>query len=152
MGDWLKDREHLLRLALLFAVGFTVFLIARAVLIPEGFGEYGHYRAGAIDDNRARPVKFAGQVACADCHGDVLETKAAGKHGTVRCEACHGALAAHAEDPASVVPEKPKAEVLCPVCHQKNVARPATFPQVDPKEHSGGESCSECHQPHSPGF
>jgi hypothetical protein len=38
----------------LFAVGLTAFLLLRWLMVPEGFGELGHYRVGAIADNRAR--------------------------------------------------------------------------------------------------
>jgi hypothetical protein len=31
----------------------------RAALVPDGFGKYGHYRAGAIVDARSRPLKYA---------------------------------------------------------------------------------------------
>ena len=70
--------------------------------------------------------------------------------GDVACEACHGALANHAADPASVVPIKLDAAVLCARCHQANTAKPSTFPQVIAEEHSAGIACDTCHQPHSP--
>jgi hypothetical protein len=50
----------------------------------------------------ARPVNFAGHQACEDCHTDVLEKKKSGKHVHVNCEACHGPLAKHVDDPGSV--------------------------------------------------
>jgi hypothetical protein len=122
----------------------------RAALVPEGFGELGHYRPGAIEDNRAKGVKFAGHLACLECHEDVGSEKAQGAHAGVRCEACHGALAEHAADPASVTPARPETTALCVVCHAANVAKPKGFPQVVPAEHSGGASCSDCHRPHRP--
>ena len=145
-----KDNEHLLRLAAVVAVGVLLLIFLRTQFIPKSFGQYGHYRADALKDITARPVAFAGQKACAECHGDVLEHKTAGKHTTVRCEACHGALANHAADPASVVPQLPDTRVLCARCHEANSAKPKNFPQVNAKEHSGGEKCNTCHQPHSP--
>ncbi len=152
MGGRFHDREHFVRLLGLFAAGFVVFLIARAVLVPKGFGEYGHYRAGALADVASRPITFAGRAACADCHSDVADLKKAGKHAGLGCEACHGPLAAHAADPTTAKAAKPVPSTLCPVCHTKNVAKPSKFPQVDPKEHASGASCSECHKPHSPGI
>jgi len=47
-----KDVEHLVRLAALFAAGLLVFSIARAELVPAGFGTLGHYRASAIEERR----------------------------------------------------------------------------------------------------
>jgi len=147
-----KDSEHLLRMAGLFALGVPIFFVARAVLIPEGFGEMGHFRSGSLIDNRERPLHFAGAKVCADCHEDVLSVLSGGRHAGVRCEACHGPLADHASDPAAAAAKRPDPVALCPVCHQENQARPATFPQVDAKEHSSGASCSDCHKPHSPGM
>lgn len=146
----LKDAEHLVRLAVAFAVVLVVFLLVRAHFVPKSFGQYGHYRGDALGELSSKPIAFAGHQTCEECHGDVLEVKKAGKHAGVNCEACHGALAAHAADPASVVPQLPDTAVLCARCHEENIAKPKTFPQVVSKEHSGGALCKNCHVPHSP--
>ena len=153
LGQRFKDLEHLLRVAALFAGGLVLFLVLKAALVPKGFGTYGHYRAGAREDARARPVVFAGADDSAACHSDVAEAKHAGKHAGVRCEACHGPLASHAlaDDPAAAKPQRPTAE-LCLVCHAKNVARPAGFPQVQLKDHAEPGTCLECHKGHQPGL
>jgi len=146
----LKDAEHLLRLAAAFLAVLLLFLFMRTLFVPKSFGTYGHYRADALEDIRARPVAFAGHKACEDCHEDVVQMKTAGKHAIVNCEACHGALKKHVEDPASVVPQLPDTGVLCARCHEANLAKPKSFPQVATKDHSGGEKCKTCHQSHSP--
>jgi len=145
-----KDAEHLLRVALVFAVAIIAFLLLRAVLVPRSFGEYGHYRGNAIAEVAAHPVSFAGHEACEVCHSDVLAVKHDGKHAGVNCEACHGALAKHADDPATVQPPKLDTAVLCARCHQANAAKPKSFPQVVAADHSAGLPCETCHQPHSP--
>jgi hypothetical protein len=150
MGDVLGHKGHLLRVAALFGVGVVVFLVLQALLMPEGFGAHGHYRSGALDDSRARRLGHAGQQACVECHADVAGLKAKGRHGGVRCEACHGPLAVHAADPSATKVGRPEPQVLCARCHEHNAARPSGFPQVDVGEHSGGESCITCHQPHDP--
>ena len=124
--------------------------LARALLVPEGFGVYGPYRAGAIEDNRSRVPGFAGRAACADCHDEVVKAKAAGRHAGIGCESCHGALGAHAADPSAVAPEKPSVDTVCLACHLQLQARPKKFPQVEPKSHAEGNGCGDCHQPHSP--
>ncbi len=143
-------RGHLVRVAALFVAGIVVFLVLQALMVPKGFGAYGHYRPGAIDDNRARPLAHAGRDACVECHADVWEVLQKGKHAGVRCEGCHGPLARHAEDPSVGKAVKPDPKVLCARCHQENAARPASFPQVDAAGHSGGESCTSCHKAHDP--
>ncbi len=95
-------------------------------------------------------MSFAGRAACEECHEEVVEARKGSKHAQVNCEACHGALAAHAEDPASVKPQLPDVKTLCRTCHEKLVGRPAAFPQVDVKDHAGDEPCSSCHRPHHP--
>lgn len=150
MSRRFEDAEHLVRLALLFAAGVLVFLAVRALLVPEGFGELGHYRPGAIADNRLREPVFAGRVACLDCHDDVDATKATGAHAGVGCESCHGPLALHAADPDALKPKLPDVTTLCVRCHARSASRPKTFPQVDPVPHAEGNDCSDCHPPHRP--
>jgi uncharacterized CHY-type Zn-finger protein len=145
-----KDAGHLVQLAVACAVVIVVLVLVRAHFVPKSFGEYGHYRGNALAELASKPIVFAGHQACEDCHSDVLTVKKAGKHVGVNCEACHGPLAKHAEDPASVVPQLPDTAVLCARCHEENIAKPKTFPQVVSAEHSGGVVCKSCHQPHSP--
>jgi hypothetical protein len=147
----LKDREHLLRVVGLFVAGVFVFLVLRGLLVPKDFGKYGHYRAGAVDDVRATTPVFAGRQACADCHTDVPDVLKKGKHAGVACEACHGPLARHAEDPEKQKPMKLDPRRLCLTCHTTNVAKPLKFPQIDPAEHGEGDPCTSCHTtPHQP--
>jgi hypothetical protein len=145
-----KDAGHLFRLAGVFVAGIVLFLIIRGFLVPKSFGEYGHYRGNAIAELAARPVKFAGHQTCETCHADVLEKKKDGRHAHVNCEACHGPLAGHADDPTSVTPAKLDTAMLCARCHEENAAKPKSFPQVATAEHSTGLPCDTCHQPHSP--
>jgi hypothetical protein len=145
-----KDAGHLFRFAGLFVFAFVVFWAIRGYVVPKSFGQYGHYRGNAIGEIAARPVHFAGHDTCETCHTDVQDVKKNGKHAHVNCEACHGALAKHADDPASVTPPKLDTAVLCVRCHAATAAKPKGFPQVSPEEHSTGLPCETCHQPHSP--
>ncbi|MGA2084980.1 MAG: multiheme c-type cytochrome [Terracidiphilus sp.] len=147
-----KDAPHLFRFAGVFVFAFLVFLVVRHYVVPKSFGQYGHYRGNAIGEIAAHPIKFAGHEACESCHTDVLDVKAKGKHANVNCEACHGALAKHADDPSSVTPVKPDTAVICARCHTTSAAKPKGFPQVVPEEHSTGLPCETCHKPHSPGM
>lgn len=152
MKKTLRDAGHLLRPLIMFAAGTLLFLVVRQAVIPKGFGQYGHFRPGALDDVRGRALHFAGHEVCAGCHDDVAAKKSAGKHAGVACEACHGPQVKHAnaDDPSAQKPVLPDTAVLCARCHEKNVAKPAKFPQQNTKEHSGGMACKECHTAHSP--
>jgi len=147
-----RDSAHLIRPALVLVGALGLFVVIRAAVIPKGFGEYGHYRPGALDLVRSKPISYAGQDTCVLCHEDQAKVRASGKHAKVACEACHGPLAKHANDPGSLKPVRPDTTVLCRRCHEKDVAKPEKFPQVATAEHSGGAACNTCHQPHSPGF
>lgn len=145
-----QDSGHLFRLAIVFAGALVAFLIVRAMLVPQSFYEYGHYRGAALGELAAKPINYAGHQACEMCHSDIAETKSHGKHAHVNCESCHGPLDKHAEDPTALKPTLPDTAVICARCHQKNIAKPVAFPQVDAPEHSSGVECKTCHNPHTP--
>jgi cytochrome c554/c'-like protein len=145
-----KDANHLLRLAAVFAAGFVIFIVLRGFLVPKSFGQYGHFRGDALAEIKSQPLHYAGHGTCETCHSDVLEQKVKGKHVRVNCEACHGPLAKHADDPGGTAPEKLDTAKLCVRCHEANTAKPKWFPQVVSADHSAGLACSECHKPHDP--
>jgi len=148
----LKDAGHLFRFAGLFVIAFLLFWVIRGYVVPKSFGQYGHYRGAALSDIASHPVKFAGHQACETCHTDIAGAKIKGAHAHVNCEACHGALAAHADDPTSLTPPRPDTAALCARCHTASAAKPKGFPQVEPADHSGGAPCQTCHNPHNPAF
>jgi hypothetical protein len=150
MSGGFKDKQHLVRMAGLFAVGISAFLVLRVVMVPAAFGVYGHYRAGALDDVRARPVRYAGRAACADCHGDVVAARHGSRHERIGCEACHGPLMAHVQAGGEKKPARPDSRVLCPRCHAASPWKPKTYPQVIVAEHSPEGPCIACHKPHAP--
>lgn len=149
MGDGFKDREHLFRVAALFLLGIVIFLGARHYFVPKDFGLYGHYRAGALADIRARPIAYAGQKACVECHSDVGELKATQRHAHLSCETCHGPLAAHAGGDVPK-PPRPEGRQICIRCHAANKSKPKFLPQVVIADHAPDGACIECHKPHAP--
>ncbi len=153
MSGWFKDKEHLVRMASLFAVGIGAFLVLQYAFVPAGFGRYGHYRPGALDDNRdpaKHPVHYAGRAACEDCHGDVVEARKGSRHERIGCEACHGPSARHASNPTEVKPTRPDPRAVCIRCHSASASRPKAFPQVVVAEHADEGPCTSCHKAHAP--
>ena len=144
-----RSYEHLLRLAGLFVAGVAVFLVLRALLVPADYGKLGRYRAGAIDQIEARPIAYAGQRACIECHTDVAELRKANAHARISCESCHGPLGAHAADP-SVAARKPDPRAVCAVCHQPDAARSRAIKTVVFADHADPGPCTSCHSPHAP--
>jgi hypothetical protein len=145
-----KEAEHLVRLAVLTLVLIVAFFAIRRAVVPAGFGKYGHYRAGALDDIQARPISFAGRETCEACHDDIAQMKRQARHARLGCEACHGPLAAHADDPSANKGTKPDTATLCVRCHEADSAKPKWFPQVVSAEHMPGVPCDSCHNPHRP--
>ena len=150
MRRLLHDWVHLVRPAVVLIAAMVLFLIVRAAVIPKSFGKYGHYRPAALDLVRSHRIAYAGQDTCVMCHDDQAKVRASGKHAHVACEACHGPLAKHADDPGANVPKLPHVANLCRRCHEKDAAKPKGFPQVVTAEHSGGAACNACHVPHNP--
>ena len=148
-----KPTTHLLRLAGLFCLVVVVFLVARHFLVPKSYGLIGRYRADAVDEEAARPVKHAGQEACKACHAAAFAAKKSGKHKMLSCESCHGPSQAHVEDPSGAKPLRPNGEAtraFCARCHAPNKTKPKGFPVQDRKIHNPGAACTECHKAHKP--
>ena len=145
-----KDVEHLFRLAAIFVGGLLVFAVARAELVPEDFGRFGHYRASAVDEARELPIVHAGQKACAECHVDVVEARVNARHKMLSCETCHGPLAKHAAGADDAKVTIPEVTQLCIRCHATKTGKPPRYPRVDVQDHAGGEKCVPCHKPHNP--
>lgn len=136
----------------LFAGFIVVFLIIRSLLVPESFGEYGHYRGNSLKENAAFPVKYTGNETCTECHTTQGEMIASDMHSGLKCELCHGPGAKHVEslDPADIDQNKGTRE-FCGSCHGIHPARNIEhILQVDLKEHyPEKEKCIECHNPHA---
>ena len=147
-----QDAGHLVRPAIVLLAALCLFLLIRGAVIPKAFGQYGHFRPGALDDIRQHPISYAGQDTCVMCHEEQANVRKAGRHAHVACEACHGPQNAHAtaDDPSSKKPTLPDVANLCRRCHEQDAAKPKNFPQVVTAEHSGGALCNTCHKPHNP--
>ncbi len=134
----------------LFAIFITLFLVARYFLVPESFGEQGHYRFNSIQENMDKPMHYAGRDACAECHEDKAEELASDMHVNLSCESCHGAGLAHCENPETTNITIPTERKSCGYCHTFNLTREGKVAQVDLNEHNINHKCIECHNPHKP--
>jgi len=142
--------QQVVRLGIAFAVLAIVFVAVRQGLVPDTFGEAGHYRAAAVDSIAAYPLQYAGHEECTLCHRPIAERRSASNHSGVSCEVCHGPAAGHVASPGSVRPQAPRERGFCPLCHGYNASRPSGFPQIDPVAHNPTVPCMACHDPHAP--
>ena len=166
---------HLVRGSALLAIGLAGYLTVRHELLPESFGELGHYRAAALAEiAENQPPLFQGRDMCYECHEDIVDLVRKDTHHSVNCEDCHGTAEGHETAYKHValqmgldeeIPEeeavmfKNKDRSLCLLCHRRLSARPNSFPQIDPDEHVAflrkegvTVDCVECHSPHEPMF
>lgn len=139
--------RHLLIPTVVIVVGY---LAVRQLLVPPTFGLWGHYRAASVIDNALREIRYAGSVACADCHDQIVSVKKTGYHNGVACETCHNPVAGHVADPEKIRPQIPRGRSYCLLCHEYLQARPTGFPQVVSESHNPTKACTACHKPHDP--
>lgn len=134
-----------------FVVFVVLFISIQHFLTPDSFGEYGHYRADSIDDNKMRTSYFKGEEKCTECHQDIYDVKSLDVHDGVRCESCHSPKIAGTVD-CKVKPPIVKGSLeFCAQCHAMNAGRlKKGVPQLDFKDHKGEQNCIECHNPHAP--
>jgi hypothetical protein len=143
----IQIKRHLVILVILIGL----FLIIRQLLIPDSFGDLGHYRANSLSDNEKFEMHYAGEESCVECHEDMGELKESDLHNNLSCETCHGPGLTHVENPDSSNFILPEGRDFCGLCHDKNPARKSqAVIQVELKEHNPDKSCTSCHNPHAP--
>jgi hypothetical protein len=137
-------------LLVLFTAFIAVFLIARHFLVPESFGQYGHYRGNSLSDNAGRELVFASKPDCIDCHSDIYDMIQSDKHAKLSCLICHGPGLEHVNNPDASNILKKSGRTHCGRCHAINPARAAgVITQIDiASHHIEKDNCIECHNPH----
>lgn len=139
---------QLVRLCLVTIGIVGVYLVARYLLTPESFGQFGFYRGQALEEVATRTPVFSGKQECDACHSEVFEVLLKNEHKGISCESCHGVGQAHVEDPD--VKTAKITDHLCLRCHEDLLGRPAWHKQIKVKDHYPGDRCIECHFPHKP--
>src|SRR3972149_6353555 len=151
MKDLLKRvPDALLRLVFMFAVVIVGTIVVVKGIIPPPLKDVTVQHAETIRGENAKPIRFAGAVACTECHDELVAQKRKGYHRDLSCETCHGPAAAHTQDPDNVKPPAPRDRKFCPVCHTFNPSRPRGFPMINPVAHNPMKACITCHNPHDP--
>jgi hypothetical protein len=146
-----KIPDQVLRLGLLFLVVVAAMIVVRGRLVPETFGDLGHYRAAAVDEVASQQVRYAGWQTCVECHDSEGEVKNASYHRTLACEVCHGPGYVHSQDPdvGQLLMPRQRGEG-CLYCHAYLASRPTGFPQIIETRHNPAKPCISCHDPHDP--
>jgi len=136
-------------LLVLFTAFIILFLVIRKLLIPDSFGDLGHYRADALTDIADKEAVFAGRETCVACHDEINEMILTDVHAKLSCEVCHGPGMKHADSMEASDIVKKGERTDCGRCHAINPARLANvITQIDLNEHNIDFKCTECHNPH----
>jgi hypothetical protein len=147
MPRFFKMPPQIIRLVLLTIGIVCAYFSARYFLVPPSFGQYGHYRANALQEIASRQPYWAGRRACDSCHGAIVQKLDKAEHKGLSCETCHGQSLAHVENPEVKLPKMSYGQ--CVRCHQASSSRPKWLHQINVRNHYTG-LCSECHAPHQP--
>lgn len=141
---------QLRRLIPLFIVFIGLFLLIRHFLVPDSFGQYGHYRGDSLKENISKEIVFSSKEACFECHDDMQEQLENDAHAELSCLICHGPGIEHVNDPFEGEIVKESGREFCGRCHDYNAARPMDVVfQVDVSTHHIElENCIDCHNPH----
>lgn len=158
----MEHTKHIWRISLLLLLLFTGGILGRHFMVPESFGKAGYYRYDALTELVAKEPRHGSPGACADCHDDKAEAKAAGAHRSVQCEVCHDVLSSHIKDDDKYADMAiDRSYKLCAYCHEQLLGRPEGMPQIvlaehlelEPSQAIPEEACLECHDSegiHSP--
>jgi hypothetical protein len=161
-----------LRLLTVLAIAAAGFLKARSMIVPADFGKLGHFRASAITDAAAREPRHLGRDACAECHSEITDAWAKGKHLIPQCENCHGPGMLHVKVVSEDSVDKYNDPILknkdalrpvtgireCKWCHLKTFERPTTLKYItsvsghitaEGGKFSPQSKCTDCHDPHT---
>ena len=141
---------QLKRLIPLFAIFIGLFIFVRHFLVPDSFGQFGHYRGNSLQEIASKEMVFASRESCYDCHDDMKARLENNEHSELSCVICHGPGLAHMDDPWDVEIVKMSGREFCGRCHNLNAARQMDVVfQVDiHTHHPEKENCIECHNPH----
>ena len=123
----------------------------RGAVVPKGFGQYGHYRPGALAPSASIPISYAGQDTCVMCHDDEGQGPRRRQARPRRLRSLPRTPGQTRRRPGALKSRNsPTSPRSARRCHEKDAAKPKAFPQVVTAEHSGGMACNTCHKPHNP--
>ena len=149
-----------IRSVIVFFSIIALVLLARVIMLPKTWGEYGYYRGAYINQEANKPLIHGENNSCTECHIEIIELKSHSSHKRLSCESCHGPVSTHAKNGKKTADMPVKigdAQIdLCLKCHQKTIGRPEKFPMIDHYEHLSKQNvksthtCDQCHTVHAP--
>jgi hypothetical protein len=139
------------RLLFFLVIFMAIFILIKRQMVPDTFGDIGHYRAASLQDNEAQELVYAGREACVECHQDVAELIEYDLHSEISCETCHDAGYLHSQNPETVRIHVKSGREFCGLCHSMNAAKSSdVIFQIDLNDHYTEKDCIDCHNSHQP--
>ena len=150
-------RRHITRLVTIIGLVVIGFIVVRSLLVPDSFGEYGHFRGANLEEQMALQPLYQGADHCKECHQTQYDDWQEGGHLTVTCEVCHGHWEIHNGNLETMTAVN--TGEACLICHLKLAGRPGDFSQIESfaqhlkdqdASEEDAEGCVDCHDPHAP--
>ena len=150
-------RRHITRLLTIIGVVVVGFIVVRSLLIPDSFGEYGHFRGANLKEQMAISPLYQGADQCKECHQSQYSDWQESGHLSVTCEVCHGHWEIHNGNLKTMTAVT--TSDACLICHQKLAGRPETLSQIESfvqhltdqeLSEEDATGCVDCHDPHAP--
>ncbi len=153
---------HVVRILLSILGLILLGIVARLVLLPEGYGSEGLYRPGAVQEEAVRAVRVQENDSCRPCHPLIGKLHEQGEHKALLCENCHAVGGDHfLNDMVIGGMSSPCGEALdgsCMRCHrQMDVAvDPEIIKLIKGPDHldklrvRSDHDCDQCHHVHAP--
>lgn len=144
-------QKAVVRVGLILISVIVIFALARSMVVPKSFGEYGRYRGDSIREVAIKEVSFISETdSCSACHQRIFQTKFQGVHEELDCQVCHGPAAKHIKTPIQSSLKIHGTSKLCSACHGKIAGRSSEIIATVEPTHNGGITCTRCHDPHQP--
>ncbi|MDO8750378.1 MAG: hypothetical protein Q7K03_04470 [Dehalococcoidia bacterium] len=85
-----KETRHLAMAGVVLGLFIAGIVVARQVLTPDSFGQFGYYRGDNVAEWDGLPTTFAETAQCSGCHSSNYTKWSGSAHAGVSCENCHG--------------------------------------------------------------
>jgi hypothetical protein len=131
------------------AAASALIVVLAAIALAASSSEYGYLPNDDARGWAVRPLGFASQARCVDCHPASAAAADSNGHALVSCQGCHGAGAEHAAARRpGLVDLALSTSDECVRCHTSALGRSEAVPQVTITRHYTA-ACIDCHNPHT---
>jgi hypothetical protein len=149
-----KLPDALVRLVVMFAIVIVGSLVVVKFVIPPRFKDTKIQWADTVKQENAKPVQYAGAVACTECHEEIVAEKKRGYHRDLSCETCHGPSKVHTDprecsachgEVARTLSVSHHVQLKCTTCHRVPARHRVSPRVIKPTKPASRDFCGRCH-------